>query len=613
MAEKEDIGNNDSKKSEFSSLEEIDLDGQIEIISPEKDTVEPLEVVPEEVVGEVEENGPSQKAVPEEVVSEEAENGSSQEELPQAVVSEETESGSGQSDSDVVDEIKLPPNSDEVKTERSPKNIGAENSLQTADEPGGGQSDRSKLDDPYFLGVDEEESDDEPPKQRKPHSINEGEEIQKNGKSEIKSKEDIEPAESQNDRNDKDRDSTKIAGESKAKTIIGNWSLTQIIIGVTLLLMGFAGGVIYMNPAHREFKKEAIPVDLKTKEPSLAVVPASKQVESAKPLSKNDIYLAKIREAGILRDELLAKKEEIYQLKRYYQNGIIDLTDQINREFPEGDNTSYTEAIKNRRIELNLRTIQRRRFYIQKLIEPIRWIKQGREELLYLKRKAEFDLQLIDIAGGIDMDRHMRHIGAAIQKYRPSADKLAISRENADLTPLETIWGQIKAQKPKNGQVLSNEMDKEITEEICSGNYERAAELTSMSAEAARCLSKKPGSDLFLNGLTALSPTTAEHLLQWRGGWICINGIKELSPAAAQHLFKWEGNWISLNGLTEFAPELATYLMEWEGDQLELMGLRYDKKNSDQQTLKYLALWEAMGGKLFVADDVRQEIERVTM
>jgi hypothetical protein len=65
--------------------------------------------------------------------------------------------------------------------------------------------------------------------------------------------------------------------------------------------------------------------------------------------------------------------------------------------------------------------------------------------------------------------------------------------------------------------------------------------------------------------------------------------------------------------LAEFSPELATYLMEWEGNQLELMGLGYNKRNVDQKTLKYLALWEAMGGKLFIADDLRQEIERVTM
>lgn len=596
MAEKEGIDNNDSKKPEFSSLEELDLDDQIEVISPEKDTAEALEVVPEEAAMEETENGPSQEVVPEEVIGEDEEN------------------HSGPSDSDVFKEIKLPSNSDDGESEHSPKDIGAENSLPTADEQKDRQSDPSKTDKPYFLGVDGEESHDEPAKGQGPHSANDGEEGQESGKSEIKSRKDIESAQNKKDRNDNNGNSLKLAEKSKAKTIIGNWSFTEIIIGLTLLLMSFAGGVICMNPALLGLKKEAESVTLNPKEQTHIVTPAAKQVESAKPLSNNDIYLAKIREAGLLRDELRSKKEEIYQLKQYYQNGINDLTAQINRELQEGNIASYPEALKNRRIELNLRTIQRRRFYIQRLEEPIRWIKQGREELLYLKRKAEFDLNLIDIAGGIDMDRHMRHIDAAIQKYRPSAEKLAIRREHVDPTPLETIWGQqVKGQKKNNDQALSNGMDQEISEEICSGNYERTAELTSMSAVTARCLSNKPGSDLFLNGLTALTPTAAEHLFQWRGSWICINGIKELSPAAAQHLFKWEGKWISLNGLAEFSPELATYLMEWEGNQLELMGLGYNKRNTNKKTLKYLALWQTMGGKLFVADDLRQEIERVTM
>ncbi len=378
-------------------------------------------------------------------------------------------------------------------------------------------------------------------------------------------------------------------------------------------MLFIAGAAIYANPSLIGFKREAPPAPLKATEPTPPVQTVQKKVESAKPLSKSEIYLTKIKDAGLLRDELLEKKEEIYQLKLHYQNGIADLVEQINRESQKEGITSYTEALKNRRIELNLRTIQRRRSYIHGLEKPTRWIKQGSEELLYLNRKAEFDLQLIDIAGGIDMDRHMRHIGAAIQKYRPSAEKLAVDRENTDLPPLETIWGQMKNQKMKTGKALPNVTDEEITKEICSGNYERIAELTGMSAATAQCLSKMNGSDLFLNGLTTLSPAAAKYLFQWRGSWICINGIKELPPAAAQYLFKWEGNWISLNGLIEFPPELATYLMDWEGKQLELMGLQYNKKNADQKALKYLALWETMGGKLFISDDVRKEIERVMM
>jgi hypothetical protein len=111
--------------------------------------------------------------------------------------------------------------------------------------------------------------------------------------------------------------------------------------------------------------------------------------------------------------------------------------------------------------------------------------------------------------------------------------------------------------------------------------------------------------------LTHLTAKDAEYLFKWRGNWICLNGVKELSPATAKYLFNWKGNWISLNGLTELPPELALYLTEWKGNQLELMGLSQEKSKQDERALKYLALWETMGGKLFISDAVRNEMKRV--
>ncbi len=577
MAEKSGIDINDSEASELSSPEEIDLDDQIEIIPDETDTVEALEVLQEEVV------------------------------------SEEAENESGKPDSDTFNDVEVPSSPDDGESELSPNETEAENTSETPDEQKNGQSDLDEFDDDDFLGLDDEEFDDQMPQERDPSEEKEAVGSQENGKSEKKSEENNEPAQNPKDSNDNNSNSVKSAKISKAKITTGKPSLTQIAIGLTLLVLFITGAAIYANPSLIGFKRAAQPAPLKAAEPTPPVQTVQKEIQSPKPLSKSEIYMVKIKEAGFLRDKLLEKKEEIYQLKLHYQNRIADLEEQISRELQKEGITSYTEALKHRRIELNLRTIQRRRSYIHGLEKPTRWIKQGSEEILYLKRKAEFDLQVIDIAGGIDMDRHMRHIGAAIQKYRPSAEKLAVDRENADLTPLKTIWSQIKNQKKKTGKALPNVTDLKITKEICSGNYERIAELTGITAATAQCLSKMNGSDLFLNALTTLSPSAAKYLFQWRGNWICINGIKELSPAAAQYLFKWEGNWISLNGLIEFPPELAMYLMEWEGQQLELMGLRYNKKNTDQKALKYLALWETMGGKLFITDDVRKEIERVMM
>jgi len=179
----------------------------------------------------------------------------------------------------------------------------------------------------------------------------------------------------------------------------------------------------------------------------------------------------------------------------------------------------------------------------------------------------------------------------------------------------EKIWQQLIGMAPagaeteKKAQFVLNPKDTRIINQICSGNFERIAELTNISSRAARCLARTKGSELFLNGLMTLSPEAAQQLFQWQGNWICLNGLKNLSPAAAQYLFGWQGNWISLNGLSDFPPDVAKHLLKWEGRQLELMGLKYNPNEATQKTLNYLILWETAGGKVFVTDNVRQKME----
>ena len=160
-------------------------------------------------------------------------------------------------------------------------------------------------------------------------------------------------------------------------------------------------------------------------------------------------------------------------------------------------------------------------------------------------------------------------------------------------------------------KMARNTNDEQIASEICSGSLGRTAELTRISVDTAKCLARLNGSEMFLNSVPQLLPEAARELFRWQGKWICLNGVKALSPEVARYLFKWKGNWISLNGLSEFPPELAQDLLKWEGQQLELMGLKYRQTESEQKTLKYLALWETTGGKLFVPDEIRKEMNRI--
>jgi len=167
------------------------------------------------------------------------------------------------------------------------------------------------------------------------------------------------------------------------------------------------------------------------------------------PSGPAEAYWAKIEEATELIDELKQKKRSIYELIRYYKNGITDLEGQIIKESREKKLIRYAGAVKHKRVELFLRTIQRRQGYIQKLEDSKQWIQSGSEVLLFLKRKTQFALQLVDIAGGIDLDQHMAQLNLAIHKYRPTAENLPVKLQDTGSLPLETIWSRIVKPKEK--------------------------------------------------------------------------------------------------------------------------------------------------------------------
>ena len=341
----------------------------------------------------------------------------------------------------------------------------------------------------------------------------------------------------------------------------------------------------------------------------------------------SDSIIAKLDEITELRDDLLVKERQIADLIRNYKNGISEMEDEILRVKQNNKINSFSVATKNKKIEFGMMTIQRRLAYIEKIDPPYRWLNQGIEELLYLKRKIEIDSKVSRVISGIDMNKMIQEIDIVIQSYRTGIEKLEIDMKNIELISLEMIWKMIidkekftaennkKTDEPSgiNKPAFTNEEknNRMIWEDICSGNFKRKNEMTKLSKEAAKCLSKWKHADLFLNGIYELSPEVARYLLKWQGNWICLNGVKKLSPEAAKHLFQWQGNWISLNGISEISSELLRYLPQWQGKQLELMGLKYKKSKGEQSGLKYLAKWEKLGGKLYIPVKIRKVIKHI--
>jgi hypothetical protein len=397
-----------------------------------------------------------------------------------------------------------------------------------------------------------------------------------------------------------------IAIESPA----GKASVFKVAVSAVLIAAAFSGFFLFGNKSKVKAtsQKALNPPEKRELSPDSA-----KEKKLHKPITSKtgNIYTAKIEEIIELRDRLLRKQEEVMGLKKQYRNGIEELEKEISDELQKREIRTFLQAMEDSAIVFTLKTIQRRQAYVQQLERPSRWIEQACEELLYLKRRTMMDMEVAEIAGGIDLNRNLRLINAAVRKYEPSADKLALDMRNAKLEPLENIWKRIQNKTQQYAQIRAYSKNQIISDQICRGDFNRLSELSEISAHTASCITEMRASDLFLNDLTEISPAAARQLFQWKGTWICLNGVRALSPRAARYLFQWDGNWISLNGLTEFPAEIAEKLLQWDGHQLELMGLQYSEDFPSTIALEYLARWEHAGGKLFVPEAVRKKIDEI--
>jgi hypothetical protein len=367
--------------------------------------------------------------------------------------------------------------------------------------------------------------------------------------------------------------------------------------------LGCAGVIwLYLGPsqadptAARSPAAQAQPVPVEDQRPV--------QPEQNPPVEdEHFIWEAKLRDVDALRQALIAKKEEILQLQQNYHYGVLELEEEAARLIKRTGIDTPIQALKNRQLELALTSIQRRQAYRDGLERPLRWIERGSEELLYLKRRTIFDLQLKKIVEHIDIEYDMAEIESTIANYQPTAERLAVGNPAQLHPPMEMIWKRLVEQAKLAVISAEDQRDQEIVAEVCSGNLGRLSELSNLTLRAARCLAESGAMELFMHRLNRCSLTAARKLCEWPGQWLCLNGFTQLPPELAKHLFGWAGERISLNGLSELPVEAAVCLAGWKGRQLELTGLR--KTTGIEQ----MARWEASGGKLYVPANLRKEIE----
>jgi hypothetical protein len=300
------------------------------------------------------------------------------------------------------------------------------------------------------------------------------------------------------------------------------------------------------------------------------------------------------------REQVIRKLEEVKDLKSYYEKGITEDRDIVRHAMASSGVASFKEAQQHRQIDLHLRSIQRRRRYTAKLEFPIRELTSASEELLFLKRKTDMFETLSRGLSGLALSEFSQEVATIIGNLLKLSNKLSIDQVQVETPNLESIWKDVQSYrsgKPESQGKINHAQDRDISQEICKGDFERKYLLTTLGGDTAKCLSKWPGKDLYLNALTQISPSAAEALSKWPGEWLSLNGLSELTPETARLLSQWDGKRLSLNGLKRLSKSATRYLSEWKGEQLEMVGL------------ESIGRWENYGTRLYLSEKLRRKLQ----
>lgn len=172
-------------------------------------------------------------------------------------------------------------------------------------------------------------------------------------------------------------------------------------------------------------------------------------------------------ELSDLNDKLVEKRTEVLNLHQKFVDEIEGLESEIMTIANSQVGITYQEALENSRIRYNLKLLQQKKAYIKKLAEFHSRLMYGSEEVLFLTRKTESDLDICKVMNEEEINNLIKQIDQAINNYLPYADKLVINVDPSETETAENILRNIAQRKSGETEILK----KIIAKEKYGNNY----------------------------------------------------------------------------------------------------------------------------------------------
>ena len=158
----------------------------------------------------------------------------------------------------------------------------------------------------------------------------------------------------------------------------------------------------------------------------------------------------KMAEISSLQQGLSKKIALVMQKQEQLRQKVDELEKEIKLEKAQLQTESYLKAIRNPRIEFNLKLIQLLFGYITGLTDKISHFQNGYETLDFFQQQARDDLLMIQTLNDMEIDELIAQINSVLDEFIPELDKPVFDTNDIPSKDTEKIWNEIiQPQKAK--------------------------------------------------------------------------------------------------------------------------------------------------------------------
>jgi len=159
----------------------------------------------------------------------------------------------------------------------------------------------------------------------------------------------------------------------------------------------------------------------------------------------------KMAEISSLQQSLSQKISLAMQKQEQLKQKVDELEKEIKQEKEQLQVKSYLKAIRNHRIEFNLKLIQLLFGYIIGLTEKISYFQNGYQTLDFFRQQVQDDLLMIKTLNDMEIDRLIAQINSIFDEFIPELGKPIFDTHNIPSKDTEKIWNEIIQQQNAKG------------------------------------------------------------------------------------------------------------------------------------------------------------------